>query len=291
LRPAPADASFGPAWSAGFRRLPDETLAAWLELAQRLADEADAMAMDGFGSRLAIERKADGSLVSDVDRRIEAHLGQRIAAAYPDHGLVGEELGETLGQAPGAKARWYVDPIDGTHNYVRRIPVFATLLAVEAGGEVQVGLVSAPALGRRWFASRGAGAWLVEGTQGRRLAVSAIDELADAQLLYGSPRDVEPAAPGFSDLLARTWRDRGFGDFWGYALVAEGGAEGMIDVGVQAWDLAAPLVIVEEAGGRLTDLGGRRTIHAGSGVASNGRLHGPLVEGLAAPRRAGESRA
>jgi histidinol-phosphatase len=222
--------------------------------------------------------------VTQVDTAIERRVRERILAAHPDHGLVGEEEGE---EAAGASVRWYIDPIDGTHNFMRGVPLFGTLLAVERDGEVQVGVISAPALRERWLAWRGGGAWEIGGAgqapgERRHIEVSAIGALSDAQLVYSSPNDIEPVAPGFRALLGRAWRDRGFGDFWGYALVAEGAAEAMIEVGMHAWDLAAPLVLVEEAGGRMTDFSGGRSIHEATMIASNGRLHGALLAGLAA---------
>ena len=258
----------------------DTDVQAWLDLALACCDEADAIALTSFRRDVVVDRKPDQSFVTAADRGVEELTRTRIRERYPDHGLVGEEYGE---EAAGASVRWYIDPIDGTHNFVRGVPVFATLLAVEHDGEVQVGVMSAPALGERWWAHRDGGAWAAtRGGRPRRLHVSAVTRLEDSQLLYDSPLDIEASglAPGFHGLLERAWRDRGFGDFWGHALVAEGAAEAMIEVGVKSYDLAAPLVIVEEAGGRLTDLAGRRDIHAGSVLASNGSLHDSLLEVL-----------
>jgi histidinol-phosphatase len=185
--------------------------------------------------------------------------------------------------------RWYLDPIDGTHNFVRGIPVWATLIAVERDGELQAGVVSAPALASRWWASRGAGAWAVapgdDPARPRRIRPSGITDLASAQFLTSSAVAVAASglAPGIMPLLQRVWRDRGFGDFWGYGLVAEGAAEAMVEIGPLAWDLAAPTVILEEAGGVMTDLDGRRTIHSGNAVGSNGHLHAEILEALRGP--------
>jgi histidinol-phosphatase len=167
---------------------------------------------------------------------------------------------------------------------MRGVPLFGTLLALERDGELQVSVMSAPALGERWWAHRGGGAWArSRGGEPRRIRVSEVTALADAQILYGSGRDIMESglAPGFDDLLRASWRDRGFGDFWGYALVAEGAAEAMIEVELKSWDAAAPTVIVEEAGGRVTDFAGRRDIEAGSIVASNGILHDTALTRLA----------
>jgi histidinol-phosphatase len=259
-------------------------LEAWLAFALACCDEADALALAHFRRDLVIETKPDRSFVTEADRAIERHLRERIAAAYPDHALVGEEYGEQAGQGT---ARWYIDPIDGTHNFMRGVPLFGTLLAAEVDGELQLGVMSAPALGGRWFARRGGGAWAVSSIGSdagvrRRIEVSRVAALADAQLLYGSAQEIAESgvAPGFPRLIGDVWRDRGFGDFWGYALVAEGAAEAMVEVGPRSWDLAAPLVIIEEAGGRLTDLDGRRTIHSGTVLASNGPLHDVVLARL-----------
>jgi histidinol-phosphatase len=170
---------------------------------------------------------------------------------------------------------------------MRGVPLFGTLIGIERDGELQVGLVSAPALSSRWYARRGGGAWAVDrGPSGsstpRRIAVSKVASVPDMQFLYGSARHVDASgkAPGFGTLLADVWRDRGFGDFWGYTLVAEGAAEAMIDADVSPWDIAAPLVVVEEAGGRMTDLEGRRTIHERSALATNGILHADVLARL-----------
>jgi histidinol-phosphatase len=276
-------AAHGPGSSAARRRGTDAELRGWLDLALALCDESDAIALTHFRRDLQITTKPDRSFVTQADTAIERRIRERILAAHPDHGLIGEEEGEEAG---GASVRWYIDPIDGTHNFMRGVPLFGTLIGVERDGEVQVGVISAPALRERWLAWRGGGAWAIGGGSAagerRSIHVSALAALGDAQLVYSSPTDIESVAPGFRGLLRRAWRDRGFGDFWGYALVAEGAAEAMIEVGMHAWDLAAPLVLVEEAGGMLTDFTGRRSIHEATMLASNGHLHPELLAGLAA---------
>ena len=259
--------------------------AAWLTFALACCDEADALALQHFRRDLVIETKPDRSFVTQADTAIETTIRSRIAAAYPDHGLVGEEFGTEEGSAG---VRWYIDPIDGTHNFMRGVPLFGTLLAVEEDGELVVGVMSAPALGERWYARRGGGSWAVSALGPRagvprRIGVSGVSVIGDAQLLYASPLEIEASgqAPGFDTLIRVAWRDRGFGDFWGYALVAEGAAEAMIEVGPNSWDLAAPSVVVEEAGGRMTDVHGERTIHGGTSLASNGILHDEIVRRLA----------
>jgi histidinol-phosphatase len=256
----------------------------WLAFALACADEADRLALEHFRRDLIIETKPDRTFVTQADTAIERLIRERIGRAYPDHGLVGEEYGTEDG---AGSVRWYIDPIDGTHNFMRGVSLFGTLLAVEEDGKVVAGVMSAPALGERWYATRGGGAWAV-GSLGpgarkpRRIGVSKIGAIADSQLLYSSPLDIEASgeAPGFDALVRSAWRDRGFGDFWGYALVAEGAAEAMIEVGPKSWDLAAPSIVVEEAGGRMTDLHGVRSIHAGTALATNGVLHDEVVRSL-----------
>ena len=262
----------------------EEELDEWLAFALACCDEADEMALAHFRRDLVIETKPDRSFVTEADQAIERRIRERIATTYADHGVVGEEYGTAAGQG---SVSWYVDPIDGTHNFMRGVPLFGTLLALEADGELQVGVMSAPALGGRWFARRGGGAWAItaigrDAGRARRINASRVADLADAHLLYGSAQEIAGSgvAPGFSRLIADVWRDRGFGDFWGYALVAEGAAEAMVEVGPKSWDLAAPLVVIEEAGGRLTDLDGRRTIHSGTVLATNGLLHDEMLSRL-----------
>jgi histidinol-phosphatase len=262
-------------------------MSGWLKLALELCDDADAIAMAHFRRDMKIETKPDRSFVTEADQAIEAAIRGRLEAAYSDHGLVGEEYGDDRGSA---RLRWYIDPIDATHNFMRGIPIFGTLLALEDAGEIILGVMSAPALASRWLAWRGGGAWAVdrlsggvhELAQARPLHVTGIKRMDDAQLLYSPPGEGDTAgwAPGLEQTLRTVWRSRGFGDFWSYALVAEGAAEGMVEEGVHSWDVAPAMVILEEAGGRLTDLDGNRTIHGRGVLASNGVLHDALLISL-----------
>ena len=274
-------AAFGADWSAGLRRAPEAELDAWLALAHEACDEADEIARAVFRRDLEIATKPDRTFVTQADTAIERAIRSRILAAHPDHGLVGEEYGTEAGDAA---TRWYIDPIDGTHNFIRGVPLFGTLLAVERDGELQAAVLSAPALRERWWARRGGGAWArgADQSEPRRIRVSRVADLADAQLLYGSSRDLEVSgqAPGFRALLGDVWRERGFGDFWGYALLAEGAAEAMVEVDLKPWDAAAPMVLVEEAGGRATDLDGRRAIDSRTFLVSNGLLHDVVLARL-----------
>jgi histidinol-phosphatase len=254
----------------------------WVDLGLAIADEADAIALRHFRRDLEISTKPDRTLVTQADTAIERMIRERISNAHPDHGLVGEEYGV---EAADARIRWYIDPIDGTHNFVRGVPLFGMLLGVEEDGELQAGVISAPALGERWYAWRGGGAWAVRAASGdgpRRLRVSTVAAVDDAHMLYGSARDIRSSgkAPGFEALLDSVWRERGFGDFWGYALVAEGAAEGMVEVDLSPWDAAAPAILVEEAGGRWSDLEGEQRIDARSFLVTNGVLHEELLRRL-----------
>jgi len=273
---------FGPAWSASLRRGTDVELRGWVQTALAWCDETDAIAMDHFRRDFDLERKPDRSFVTVADTSIERLIRDRIASAFPKHGVIGEEFGVEAG---AASVRWYIDPIDATHNYIRGVPVFATLLAVERDGELQAAVISAPALGERWGAWRGGGAWALStrmAGEPRRINVSRIDAVADAQILYSSPTDLERSGlvPGMGRLRAGAWRERGFGDFWGYTLLAEGAAEAMIEVDLKVWDAAAPMLLVEEAGGRVTDDDGRRAIVGHTIVATNGRLHETVLAAL-----------
>jgi histidinol-phosphatase len=243
-----------------------------LRLALSLADAADAITMHYFQSTtLAVRTKSDRTPVSEADEAVERAIRERLERERPDDGILGEEFG-----ARGTAARrWIIDPIDATKNYVRGIPVFATLIALDG----QAGVVSAPALGRRWWASRGDGAFC----NGRSIHVSAIDAVGAAQLCYDDVPGFERAGLGerFLDLARRCARSRGFGDFWSHMLVAEGAAEIAVEPEVAHWDMAAVLVIVEEAGGRFTNLRGEARADGGSGLSTNGLLHDEVLAAIA----------
>jgi histidinol-phosphatase len=250
------------------------------DFALELLDETDAIALRHLAGGLTVDAKPDATLVTQVDTEIEERVRSRIEAAFPDHGIVGEELGTVAGDG---ETRWIVDPIDGTHNLVRGIPVFATLIAVEREGALVAAAISAPALARRWHAVRGEGSFARDLIGERQIHVSAIAELSEAQVLSSGLQPMHRA--GFGDAVAKlaevAWRDRGFGDFWGYMLVAEGAAEVMLEIGPTLWDLAAPSLIVEEAGGRLTDFGGRPSYHGPQALATNRLVEAAVVAVLA----------
>jgi histidinol-phosphatase len=249
-----------------------------LGLALDLADEADVTTLVHFRDRdLVVETKPDLTPVSEADRAVEVAMRRRLGTERPDHGVLGEELGE---HSPGAAWRWVLDPIDGTKNYVRGIPVWGTLIALQHEGETVVGVVSAPALGRRWWAARGEGAF----ANGVPIGVSGVSGLADALLSYDEivAFDRMGLAGRFLALTRRAWRVRGFSDFWAHMLVAEGAVDVAVhaEPGARLWDLAPLKIIVEEAGGRFTDLSGAVTDDGGTAVSSNGLLHDEVLAAL-----------
>ena len=247
-----------------------------LQLALDLADAADAISLGAFRSAtLRVDTKPDMSLVSEADKAVEVAMRERLAAARPADAVVGEEFGAGGGTAA---RRWYLDPIDGTHNYVRGVPVFATLIALVIDGRSAVGVCSAPALQQRWWATRGGGAF----ERGRSIHVSAVRRIEDVHLSYDDVPGFEDAGIGeaFLTLARRCWRSRGFGDFWSHVMVAEGALDAGVEPSVHPWDVAAMQVIVEEAGGRLTDLRGAARFDGGSVVSSNGLVHDAVLAAL-----------
>jgi histidinol-phosphatase len=268
--------------------MPDAAVATsdLLAFALELADAADRITMRYYRTAdVDVRAKADRTLVTRADLEVEAALRAAVAARFPAHAFLGEEDG--LHGGPNAPVRWIVDPIDGTHSYARGIPVWATLVACQVDGQLTVGVASAPALGMRWWAGRGLGAYRAPlplsstSREFERIHVSSIARIEEAQVLYGSYGLTLDAWGGHAEgVLRAAWRTRGFSDFWGHALVAEGSAEAMLEGDISPWDIAAMLVIVEEAGGRLTDIEGRPTIEAGHCVTSNGALHEELLRRL-----------
>jgi histidinol-phosphatase len=249
-----------------------------LALAMELADVADAVTMPRFGARnLTVEHKADHSEVSDADRRAEAALRERLAAARPHHAVLGEEDG--LAGPPDSPWRWVVDPIDGTANYVRGIPIWATLVALLHHDRPVVGVVSAPVLGRRWWAAEG------DGTRanGALVHVSTVASMADAHLAHGGIGTFYEQGYGEAvvTLTRAAWRSRGLGDFWMHCLVAEGAFDVSVEASVSLWDVAALVVVVTEAGGRFTDLAGRPGPHGSSALSTNGLLHDEVLAAFA----------
>jgi histidinol-phosphatase len=259
----------------------------WLPFLGDLADRADEIALHFFRRPgLRVEDKPDLSPVTEADQAIETMVRTQVRERHPQLGILGEEQGTSPGGGAGT-TRLIVDPIDGTRNFVRGIPVFATLLAIEAGDQVVAGVVSAPALHARWRAARGGGAFRGD----RRLEVSGVRALDRALLLHGNlGRGEGGPPPGLQRLVARVERTRGFGDFYQHMLVAEGAGEIAVDPVMHPWDIAALQVIVEEAGGRATTLAGERTISGGSLVTSNGLLHQVALDALNDTRRGSDDR-
>lgn len=249
-----------------------------LELALNLCDQADEItAVAYMKTDLVVGTKPDRSPVSEGDRAVELALRETLAVERPGDQVLGEEFGARLG-GDGATRRWIIDPIDGTANFIRGLPFWATLLALEVSGEVVLGVVSAPALGRRWWAGRGLGAFMtsISATEPKKLSVSAVADLSDSYVLGSSLTywdDMNRSYAGWLDLASQAHWDRSVGDFWTHMLVAEGGAEVGVDPIGNLWDLAALKVIVEEAGGTFTDFAGDSRADGGNGVSSNGLLH------------------
>lgn len=268
-RPDPADTDPAAAPPAG--------LSADLDLALELADLADRITTGRFRAHdLLVETKPDLTPVTEADRAAEDGLRARLAERRPDDAVLGEERGQT---GTGAR-RWILDPIDGTKSYARGIPVWATLVALEHAGVPVVGVVSAPALGSRWWAARGLGAF----RDGVPIHVSRVARIEDAHLAYDSVSafEEEGTADAFLALARRCWRSRGFGDFWSHVMVADGSIDVAVEVGgLGVWDLAAPMVVVQEAGGRFTDLRGEVRADGGDVVATNGVLHDEVLAALA----------
>ena len=251
-----------------------------LALALELADDADRITMGRFrASDLKVETKPDLTPVSEADQAVERALRDRLAA-YDGHVVLGEEFGFDPGDG-SAEYRWIIDPIDGTKNYVRGVPIWATLIGVERSGELVVGVASAPALGMRWWAGRGLGAFRND----EKITVSSVAALEDAQVSFAWDTADKFHADGIGPkLLALShscWRTRGIGDFWQHLLVADGSFDIAIDPIVGVWDIAALIPIVEEAGGRWSGVNGDTQLEAGSFVSTNGRLHDAVLASLA----------
>jgi histidinol-phosphatase len=252
-----------------------------LALALALADQSDALTMPRFGAvDLHVDTKPDLTPVTDADRSVEADLRRLLSDARPDDAVVGEEYG---GATEFVGRQWVIDPIDGTKNFVRGVPVWATLIALLEDGAPVVGVVSAPALHRRWWAAAGRGAHLtVQSAPPRRLRVSGVGELTASSLSFSSLSGW--AALGlrekFIELTDAVWRVRAYGDFYSYCLVAEGAVDIAAEPEVSVWDLAPLDILVREAGGKFTGLDGVAGPHGGSAVATNGRLHDAVLTRL-----------
>lgn len=245
------------------------------DVAHELADAADAISLPAFRDHVSVRTKSDGTWVTDADTGIEQRLRELILARHPDHAVFGEESGHS---GPADVPTWVIDPIDGTTNFVKGNPIFATLIAVRVDNQELASVVSAPALATRWDAASGAGARC----DGRSIQVSTIDALADAEVAFGGLGWFEQL--GWGDAVRRlvgaTRRQRGYGDFWQHCLVAQGSTDVALEATVNLWDLAAVKLVVEEAGGRFTSFDGVATADGGNAVSSNGLLHDEVLEVL-----------
>ena len=258
-----------------------------LAFALELAALADEISLPRFrAADLRVDTKPDRTHVTDADLAVERALRERIEAERPGDGFFGEESGAADGadNTGGSTRRWILDPIDGTANFLRGVPNWATLIALEVDGVVEVGVVSMPAIGARWFAETGGGAWREDrGAAPQRICVSGVRELGDASLSFqsiGQWRDAGYLEPLLA-LQQRVWRDRAYGDSWSYMLLAEGLVDIVAEFDVKAYDLAAHVPIVREAGGRFTDVSGSPTAWNGSSLATNGLLHEAVVAVIA----------
>jgi histidinol-phosphatase len=233
-----------------------------LAFAHELADAADAITLGRFRALdLRVETKPDLTPVTEADKATEEAIRDLVARNRPGEGVLGEEHG-----GDGGDVRWIVDPIDGTRNYVRGVPIWATLIALEREGRLEAAVVSAPALGRRWWAARGEGAFM----GGEPIRVSAVDRLEDC---VASTTEWQEMPAGWGELASRSWVSRGFGDFWQHCLVAEGAVDIAAEPSLQIWDYSAVQLLVEEAGGRCSTFTGEAPAPGGSFLATNGPLH------------------
>jgi len=254
----------------------DPSLRELLDVAGEAARAGGRRTLPYFNAGTAVEWKDDGSPLTQADREAERAIRQTIGRAFPDHGILGEEEGETAGSAP---YRWIVDPLDGTRTFVRGVPLYGTLVGVEVRGEPAVGVVYLPALDELVAAARGLGCtW-----NGRPCRVSGTDRLDEALVAVTDERNARRRSDAYAKLAEATALQRTWADCYGYVLVATGRAEVAVDPVMNVWDCAALLPVVEEAGGRFTDWHGRRTIHGGDAVATNGRLHDRVLALLAEP--------
>lgn len=269
--------------STGANTSPPQYLAE-LTFALTLADKADAISLSRYQALdLEITTKPDNTPVTDADKSVEAAITSAIQMQYPSDGIVGEEFGTS-----GAKDRyWVIDPIDGTKNFLRGVPTWATLIALVENEEVVVSVVSSPALYRRWYATAGGGAYVLEGviagvinSPARKLSVSKVAAISDASIGYSDFQGWGARRQAFEKLLDSSWRTRGMGDFWSHMLVAEGAVDVAIEPSLALWDMAALDLIVREAGGRFSSLDGVDGPFGPNAISTNGLLHAEIVAAL-----------
>jgi histidinol-phosphatase len=257
-----------------------------LALAHQLADAADAITLERFQALdLVIDTKPDNTPVTDADRAAENVIRELLSKNRPDDAIVGEEFGDSA-ESKSAKRYWVIDPIDGTKNFLRGVPTWATLIGLverESDGseKVVVGVVSAPALFRRWHASENSGAYVsINGEKPIRIEVSKVEEIKSASISYSDFNGWGDRLSKFQNILSLAWRTRGIGDFWSHMLVAEGAVDVAIEPTLALWDMAALDVIVREAGGRFTSIEGHNGPWGSSGMSTNSKIHKAIVESL-----------
>ena len=267
------------------------THSAELEFALTLADIADEISLARYRALdLVITTKPDKSPVTDADKSVETAISSAIHGKYPNDGIVGEEFG-TSGSRGSRDRYWVIDPIDGTKNFLRGVPTWATLIALVENENVVVSVVSSPALYRRWYASVGGGAFVTEGASSagspgetksvpRKLAVSKVSQISDASIAYSDFQGWGARRTNFEKLLDGAWRTRGLGDFWSHMLVAEGAVDVAIEPSLALWDMAALDLIVREAGGKFSSLDGVDGPFGPNAISSNGALHSAIVAAL-----------
>lgn len=256
-----------------------------LAFALTLADRADAISLSRYHALdLVITTKPDNSPVTDADQAVERAIIEAIAAQYPIDGVIGEEFGTS-----GSKDRyWVIDPIDGTKNFLRGVPTWATLIALVENEKVVVSVVSSPALFRRWYAREGGGAYVLEGSAGaadlqsasKKLSVSKVSAMSDASIAYSDFQGWGSRRSAFEKLLDSAWRSRGMGDFWSHMLVAEGAVDVAIEPSLALWDMAALDLIVREAGGRFSSLDGVDGPFGPNAISSNGVIHDQILQAI-----------
>jgi len=249
-----------------------------LELALKMASIADKLAMSRYRALdLSVETKPDFTPVTEADRAVETALRELLETERPADGVIGEEFPNTN---ESALRTWIIDPIDATKNYVRGVPVWATLIALAVDGKPQVGVVSAPAMGRRWWASQDDGAFTqdVDGSM-RSISVSAVRDLSDASFSFSDSVGWEAiGADALAKITSSVWRSRGYGDFWSHLLVAEGAVDIAIEPELQSYDMAAFIAVVLAAGGRVTGVNGEEALVSGQAITTNGLLHESVLE-------------
>lgn len=251
-----------------------------LTFAIDVCKEAGKLALKYFSHGVEVTMKPDNTPVTRADKECEALIRSSIAKSFPNDAILGEEE-EAREAKEDSKRKWIIDPIDGTYNFARGIPIFSVLLALEQDGEIVVGVVHNPAKDETYYAEKGHGAFF----NGKRVKVSNINDLENSLFLFGGPNRIlkEGLWAGFSRLIETTYRQRGLGDYLNFAYVFEGKAEVMIEVGLYPWDLAPMKVIVEEAGGRFSDLDGGDSVYTGSCMISNGKVHDDCLKLLKMP--------